>query len=554
MSKKKKLDPIQILQTPLLNKGTAFTKEERSLLHLHGILPPHLSSVDEQIDRMQAQLEKEKTAIGKYNVLNDLLNRNEILFYQYADRHIGDVLKYIYTPTVGDAALQYSLIYKQRRGLYFSYLLKDKIAEIIEHIPQKEVDVIVVTDGERILGLGDQGIGGMTIPVGKLALYTLFAGIHPEKTLPIILDVGTNNEELLKNPLYLGWNHERIHGKEYASFVDCFVENIKKRYPHVLLQWEDFGKNNAAPLLDRYRKKILSFNDDIQGTAAVSLAAILGAIKRTKGKLEEQKVVVFGGGSAGTGISRMIHQAFMSEGLSSEDALSRIYIIDISGLIHTNLEKMDKNQRFFARPFPSLKNWTTESWDYISLMDVIKNVQPTILIGVSAQTGAFSEKVVKEMAKHTPNPIIFPLSNPTSKAEAFPEEIIEWTNGSAIVATGSPFQPVEHNGRFYTIAQCNNVYIFPGVGLGAILANAAQITDNMFLEAAKTLADLSPILKDPYASLFPEFKDVRKVSKKIAIHVAKRAIKDKVAKIDPNEDIEKKASEYMWIPKYESWI
>lgn len=541
----------EILHCPLLNKGTAFTQEERDLLGLNGLLPPHISTVEQQIKRCHLHFTQRRTPLEKYDSLIGLLSRNELLFYQFASRYPTEILPIIYTPTVGDAAMQYSRIYFHQRGLYLSYPQRGKFDEILTHYPQSEIDVIVVTDGERILGLGDQGIGGMTIPIGKLALYTLFGGIHPARTLPIILDVGTNNQDLRKDEFYLGWHHDRLHGPEYDDFVEQFIKAVKKRYPKVLLQWEDFGKDNARRLLDRYRDQILSFNDDIQGTAAVTLGALLAAIKVTKQALKDQRIAILGGGSAGTGIADMLVLAMMDVGLSREKALEKLYLIDQEGLICFNTKEITSAQKPYIQSKAALSGWKVGS-GHISLLDVVKNAHPTILIGVCAQGGSFTKEVIEEMGRHTERPILFPLSNPTSKAECTPEDAIQWTKGKAIVATGSPFEPVIYQGKTFHIGQCNNVYIFPGVGLGALGAQATKITDGMFLEAARTLAAHSPIARDPTASLFPAIEQVRFVSRQIALAVAKKACEEKVAK-RPLSEIEKGIAAHVWEPHYPTY-
>jgi len=543
--------PHEILQDPLLNKGSAFTEKERNSLGLHGFLPCQISDPKEQIERLYKNFAKKRTALGKYVFLTDLLNRNEILFYLFAEKNIKEIMPIIYTPTVGEASQQYSMLYKERRGLYLSYPLQDKLEEIIANLPNQAIDVVVVTDGERILGLGDQGIGGMAIPIGKLSLYTLFGGIHPARTLPILLDVGTNNQELLESPLYLGWRHKRISGEEYYEFISHFIQALKKRYPNLLLQWEDFGKENARPLLDRYRKKILSFNDDIQGTAAIVLGGFYAACRKAKVKITDQKIVILGGGSAGIGIADVLCQALIHEGLSEKEAYASLYIIDIEGLLHTKLHKISAAQKPYARPYQELKDWKLSGVEQISLLDTVKNAHPTALIGVSAQGGAFSEEVVKEMALHVKRPIIFPLSNPTSKAEAFPEELLQWTEGEAIIATGSPFPPVLFKGKTFVIGQCNNAYIFPGVGLGALAVKAVMITDGMFWEAAKTLALLSPVSADDAASLFPDLADLRKISIQIALAVAMHAVQEGVAPKKTRGEIEQTLQEIVWKPHYD---
>ncbi len=544
--------PLEILSMPLINKGTAFTQEERDQLGLNGLLPLHVSSLKEQLDRSYQNFSKKRTPLGKYEFLISLLGRNELLFYQFVAAHPAEMLPFIYTPTVGEAAIHYSSIYFQQRGLYLSYQLRHKMEEMIGNYSQPEVDVIVVTDGERILGLGDLGVGGMTIPVGKLSLYTLFGGIHPARTLPIFLDVGTNNQELIKEPLYLGWRHERLSGSEYDAFVELFIRAVRKRYPKALLQWEDFGKNNARRLLDRYRNQFLSFNDDIQGTAAVALSAIFAAVQETGEKLATQRVAILGGGSAGTGIADMILQALMAEGMSKEEAASRLFIVDVDGLIHFNSQHMTEWQRPFMKSAAEMKGWHIINSNQISLFDVIANAHPTILIGVCAQPGAFTKEIIQEMGRHVKRPIVFPLSNPTSKAECTPQELLEWTQGKAILATGSPFGAVQYGNKTYQIAQCNNVYIFPGLGLGALAAQASQITDAMFLEAAHALASHSPALKDPTASLFPPIEQVRETSRLIALAVAEKAREEGVSSLSSSQ-IEQRIETLIWEPAYPTY-
>ncbi len=547
------LGPAEILDNPLYNKGTAFTKEERDSLSLHGLLPFHVSTLQQQVQRRYENFKERGDDLSKYNFLSSLQNRNEILFYRLVHEHVAEMLPLIYTPTVGDVSLQYSALYRQHRGIYLSYPLQDKIGEIIANLPQRQIEVIVVTDGERILGLGDVGVGGMAIPLGKLALYTLFGGIHPAKVLPVMLDVGTNNQDLLKDPLYIGWNHPRVTGKEYFEFIDLFVQQIKKRFPNVLLQWEDFAKPNARPLLEKYQDQISSFNDDIQGTAAVALAAIIGAVKLAKGKLKDQKIVMFGGGSAGLGIATLIQHAMQLEGCSEKQALENFYIIDVDGLIHNRLQRMDPDQKRFARDFSELKNWQRSGGDTVTLLDVVKNAKPTILIGVSAQPNAFTEEVIRTMAQHTGRPIIFPLSNPTSRCEATPDNLIRWTDGRAIIATGSPFAPIEYKGKKYHIAQCNNVYIFPGVGLGVVACRSPKVTEKMFIKAADILSDNAPMLKDPTASIFPDLEKLREVSRKIAIAVAQVAEDEDLVIKSSQKEIERKVDEHMWYPEYPAY-
>lgn len=544
------LEAVEILNNPLYNKGTAFTNEERDALGLHGLLPFHTSTIEQQVKRRYENFKERKDDLSKYIFLSSLQNRNEILFYRLVYEHITEMLPLIYTPTVGDVSMHFSILYRQHRGIYFSYPLQDKIGDIIWNLPNEEIEVIVVTDGERVLGLGDVGVGGMAIPQGKLALYTLFGGIHPGKVLPVMLDVGTNNQDLLNDPLYLGWKHPRISGAEYDEFIDVFIKHIKNRFPNVLLQWEDFAKPHARPLLEKYREEICSFNDDIQGTAAVALAAIISAVKLAKSKLRNQKIVMFGGGSAGLGIAGLIIEAMKLEGCSEKEALDNFYIIDIDGLIHTDLHRMDSEQRKFARDHFELKDWKRSDPDKITLLDVVKNAKPTVLIGVSAQPNVFTEEVVKTMASYVEHPIIFPLSNPTSRCEANPDNLILWTQGKAIVATGSPFLPVEYQGKMHHIAQCNNVYIFPGVGLGIVACKSPKVTEKMFIKAADILSDKAPMLKDPTASIFPSLEKLRGVSREIAIAICKVAEEDGLVPKSSQKEIEAQVDNHMWLPNY----
>lgn len=542
---------FDVLEDSLLNKGTAFTQKERDLFGLNGLLPWHISTIEEQVKRRYANFLQMEKPLAKFNFLNGLQNRNEILFYRLLCEHVNEMVPLIYTPTVGDVSTHYSLIYQEQRGLYLSYPLQDKMEEMIRNYPSDEVDVIVVTDGERILGLGDLGVGGMAIPVGKLALYTLFGGIHPARTLPIVLDVGTNNPNMLTDPLYLGYKNQRITGPEYDAFIEKFIAAIQKRFPKVLLQWEDFAKPHAWSLLEKYRKKICSFNDDIQGTASVVLSAVYSAVKLSNSALKDQRIALLGGGSAGLGICNKIVKAIVSEGtLSEAEARKLFYVVDIEGLIHSQMSDIDPNQKVFAQDYEKIRKWKVENPKHISLLDVVENVHPTILIGVSTQTGAFSEEIVKSMAKHVQRPIIFPLSNPTTRSEARATDLIKWTNGEAIIATGSPFDPVAFEGKLYQIAQCNNVYIFPGVGLGLIATKAQIAPDAIFIEAAKVLSEYSPMLQDPYGPLFPTLDSLRAVSREIATAVAKIIFKQGLARVPEPESIEEWIGEKMWYPDY----
>lgn len=544
------LDPDQILTTPLLNKGTGFTQEERDELHLHGLLPPHISSIEEQVLRRYRNFTSKRKDIDKYIFLKDLQDRNEVLFYRLVLEHCEEMLPYVYTPTVGEASLDYSNLYSQNRGIYLSYDLKDKMEDILQHVSMPSVDVIVVTDGSRILGLGDVGIGGMTIPIGKLALYTLFGGIHPQRTLPILLDVGTDNPKLLEDPLYLGSKHPRITGKTYNDFIDMFIEKVSKRFPKVLLQWEDFSKPHARPLLDRYRKKICSFNDDIQGTAAVALAAILSALNAENQKLKDQKIAILGGGSAGLGIADYLVQEMKAEGLSEKEAYSRFYIVDIYGLIHNKLSSIEEGQKPFAQDYLQIQSWVVKNPNYISLEDVVHHAQPRILLGVSAQPQTFTQPIIETMASYCRRPIILPLSNPTSRAEADPKDIIAWSEGRAIIATGSPAIFVPYKQEVIPIGQCNNVYVFPGVGLGIIAAKATYVPDEVFLKAASILSEYAPMINNPKASIFPSLKDLRNIARHIGIEVARLLIEKGFSTQTSTKGVENLVDSIIWYPKY----
>ncbi|MBI2743254.1 MAG: NAD-dependent malic enzyme [Chlamydiales bacterium] len=544
------IEPEQILSTPFLNKGSAFTQQERDELKLHGLIPYHISTIQEQVMRRYENFCAQPDAISRYTFLTSLQNRNEILFYRLVSEHISEMLPLIYTPTVGHASQHFSVLYHEGRGLYVSYPLKDKIPEIIARLPEDEVDIVVVTDGERILGLGDLGVGGMAIPVGKLALYTVFGGIKPTRTLPVHLDVGTNNPDLLKDPLYLGWRHNRISGKEYDEFVECFVQALKKRYPRVLLQWEDFGREHAHPLLERYRDTLSSFNDDIQGTASTVLAAVLAATRASGRSLKTQKIAMLGAGSAGLGICRELLAEMVEEGMSESEALENFYLVDIEGLIHTKLQNARSGQKMFAQKHEKISMWKVKNPAHISLLEVVENAEPSILIGVSTQAGAFTKEIVQAISRAHPRPIILPLSNPTSRCEAHPKDLIEWTDGRAIVATGSPFEPVEYKGKSYPIAQCNNVYIFPGVGLGVVSCQARKVTDKMFLKAARVLSDHAPILKNPKGALFPDFESLRAICFEIALGVAETALHEGVANSITPAELKSRIQANIWTPDY----
>jgi malate dehydrogenase (oxaloacetate-decarboxylating) len=539
---------MDLLNRQNLNKGTAFTNQERTRFGLHGLLPPQVETLDEQVFRAYRAYKRKDDDLERHIYLRQLQDTNEVLFYRLLLDHIEEMTPIVYTPVVAMACQQFSQIYRRPRGVFIPYPLRDSIPDLLRNRPQAEVDVLVVTDGERILGIGDQGAGGLAIPIGKLSLYTLIGGIRPERTLPVVLDVGTNNAERLNDPEYLGWRHERITGDEYFDFVDRFVRAVEAELPGTCLQWEDFATPHARPILDRYRDRLLTFNDDIQGTAAVALGAILAAVKVAGGKLRDQQVVILGAGSAGTGVADYLCSAMQADGLPGDEALRRLWFVDKDGLLHTRRTDLSAEQRIYAQPFERVAAWPNA--DRARLAEVIHNVDATILIGLSTAADAFTEPIVREMARKVERPIIFPLSNPTAKSEARPEDLILWTAGKALVATGSPFEPVKFAGRQIPIAQCNNVYIFPAVGLGVVASGARRVTDGMMLAAANALADNSPALKDPSAPLLPALTDVRRAALEIAFAVGREAQKTGFADETNPYDLRQRLSERRWSPVY----
>ena len=542
-----------LINSPRLNKGTAFSDHERDVFDLHGLLPPHVGNLDEQIERRMQVLRDQPNSFNKYSLLRDLQDTNETLFYALLLRNIEEMLPLVYTPTVGEGCQRFSEIWRKPRGLFLSYPNKDRIDQILEHSHYDDVKCIVVSDGERILGLGDQGAGGMGIPIGKMALYTALGGIHPEHCLPVQLDVGTDNEDRLKNPLYIGWRHPRVRGEEYDAFVDVFVNSVKKRWPHVLLQWEDFAGSNAARLLARYKNELCTFNDDIQGTAAVATAALLSAINVTGVPLEQQKIVVFGFGTAGIGITNLLAQLMQEKGVPEQDARNRFYALDLHGLVTENGKDVRPEQLPYARKEEEVQGWRrswTPSNRDISLLDVIRHVKPTVLIGVSGQAGAFTEDAVREMARNTSRPIIFPLSNPTSRSEATPQDLLAWTEGRALIGTGSPFEPVNFGGKKVPIDQTNNSYIFPGLALGIIASKAKRVTDTMVMAAAEELVRQVPTQKDKNASLLPSLSDSRRLSRSIAQAVGRQAIQDGQAQVAGEDGLDRELQANIWEPVY----
>ena len=532
----------------LTTKGTAFTREERRKYGLLGLLPTAEKTLAQQVDHCWHEFSTRRDDLDKHIYLRALQDRNETLFYRVLRDHISETMPIVYTPTVGVACQRFSEIYRRPRGLFVSYPDRDQLADVIDNRPHRNPDVIVVTDGQRILGLGDQGIGGMGIPIGKLSLYTLIGGIDPARTLPIVLDVGTDNVELLEDPQYLGWRHRRISDDEYYAFIDDFVKAVQEQLPDVLLQWEDFATVHAQPILERYRDKLLTFNDDIQGTAAVTLGALHGASQVAGRPLSQQQVVMLGAGSAGIGVLGMVRREMVAQGLSEAEAAERIWVVDVVGLLTDDRTDLSPGQRQFAQPANRVAGWDLPG--PAQLADVVHNVDVGILMGLSTAAGAFTEEIVRELAGKSERPIIFPLSNPTSHAEAHPAELDEWTDGRALIATGSPFAPLQRDGVTRPIAQCNNVYIFPAMGLAVTAAQATRVTDDMMRVAAATLGDASPALSDPNAPLLPAWSDVPDIALRIAAAVGRQAIADGVAPARSDEELSERISQVHWAPEY----
>ncbi|MBE3921788.1 NAD-dependent malic enzyme [Vibrio parahaemolyticus] len=538
-----------LMATPLLNKGSAFSAEERSSFNLEGLLPETTETIQEQVERAYQQYKSFESDMDKHIYLRNIQDTNETLFYRLVQNHISEMMPIIYTPTVGAACENFSNIYRRGRGLFISYPNRDRIDDLLNNAANHNVKVIVVTDGERILGLGDQGIGGMGIPIGKLSLYTACGGISPAYTLPIVLDVGTNNPQRLADPMYMGWRHPRITGPDYDAFVEEFIQAVQRRWPDALIQFEDFAQKNAMPLLERYKDRICCFNDDIQGTAAVTVGSLLAACKAAGTQLSKQRITFLGAGSAGCGIAEAIIAQMVSEGISDEKARSQVYMVDRWGLLQEGMPNLLDFQQRLVQKHSNTKEWENEGNGF-SLLDVMRNAKPTVLIGVSGAPGLFSQEVIEELHKHCKRPIVFPLSNPTSRVEATPNDILRWTNGEALVATGSPFDPVVHEGRTYPIAQCNNSYIFPGIGLGVLAVNAKRVTDEMLMESSRALATCSPLAINGRGALLPPLEEIHLVSKKIAFAVAKKAIEQGVALEITDEALNDAIDQAFWQPVY----
>jgi malate dehydrogenase (oxaloacetate-decarboxylating) len=541
-----------LLETPLLNKGSAFSERERRAFDLLGLLPPHVSTLEEQLARRYLEYRQKPNDLERYIFLRALQDRNETLFYRLLHEHLVEMLPIVYTPEVGAVCQQYSTYYRRPRGLFLDYPHRADLDAMLANRPARAVEVLVVTDGARILGLGDQGAGGMGIPIGKLSLYTLCAGIHPARTLPVTLDVGTDNPELLNDPLYLGWRHPRMRGPEYDAFIEAFVQAVRRHLPGVLLQWEDFGRGNAHRLLARYRDQVCSFNDDIQGTGAVALAALLAALRVMGARLTDQRVVILGAGGAGAGIADQLTAALVHEGLGETEARAQLWLVGRGGLLHTGMSGLEPFQQRYCQPLERTTGWARDAAGALPLAEVVRRVRPTVLIGVCGQPGTFTAEVVGSMARQVERPVLFPLSNPTSRAEAVPADLITWTEGRALVATGSPFPDVTYGGRTIPVSQCNNVYIFPGVGLGVIAAAARRVSDEMFLAAARALSECSPARTDPYSRLLPPLEEIRAVARRIALAVAAEAQRQGLAERLPPGECERRVDACRWEPRYQA--
>ena len=541
-----------LLEFPLLNKGLAFIDEERTTFNLHGLIPRVVETIEEQSQRSYQQYKAFDEAINQHIYLRNIQDTNETLFYHLVENHLSEMLPIIYTPTVGEACQHFSDIYRRHRGVFISYSDQHQIDDILHNVNKKNIKVIVITDGERILGLGDQGIGGMGIPIGKLSLYTACGGISPAYTLPITIDVGTNNQELLADPLYMGLKHPRIRGEDYYNFVDEIIAAIQRRWPEVLIQFEDFAQVNAMPLLTKYRDKVCCFNDDIQGTAAVSVGSLIAASRAAGKQLKDQVVTFLGAGSAGCGIAEQIIAQMIAEGLTDAEARHRVLMVDRFGLVTDHQPDLLDFQSKLAKKYEDVSEWASNG-EMISLLDVIQHAKPSVLIGVSGQPGLFTEEVIRTLAKHCEHPIILPLSNPTSRVEAMPSDIIRWTEGRALIATGSPFEPVEYEGKIFNISQCNNSYIFPGIGLGVLAVGATRVTDSMLIASSNALADCSPKLQNIEADLLPNLDEIQAVSKTIAFKVAKAAMDAGVAPIISDELLLKAIESNFWKPEYRDY-
>jgi len=540
-----------LLETSLLNKGSAFSLDERDHFNLTGLLPHTIETIEEQSFRAYQQLTSFTNDLDKHIYLRNIQDTNETLFHHLIEQHIEEVMPLIYTPTVGQACEKFSKIYRRKRGLFISYPERDKIDDMLQNATKQNVKVIVVTDGERILGLGDQGIGGMGIPIGKLSLYTACGGISPAHCLPILLDVGTNNSQLINDPMYMGWRNPRITGEEYNEFVDLFIQAVKRRWPEVLLQFEDFAQTNATPLLNKYRDQLCCFNDDIQGTAAVSVGTLIAACLNKGQKLSQQNIAFLGAGSAGCGIAEHIVKQMQREGLTEAQARKRVFMVDRYGLLTDNMPDLQSFQMPLVQKEVDIANW--DKSQKLGLEQVVKQGKITVMFGVSGQKGLFTQTVIEALCDNTENPIVLPLSNPTSQVEATPQEIVNWSKGKAIVATGSPFPNTVYEEQSFEVSQCNNSYIFPGIGLGVLAARATGISDNMLMAASQALADAAMEYDKAPGALLPSLKSIQKISEKIAYAVAQQAIEDGMALPVTEENMQRRLQENFWLPKYREY-
>ncbi|MGI5423605.1 NAD-dependent malic enzyme [Streptomyces sp. CA-179760] len=542
---------VTTLADPLVNKGTAFSREERARLGLDGLLPPAVETLDEQVARAYEAFHGYDKPLNRHIYLRQLQDTNEVLFYRLVTEYLEELLPVVYTPTVGEACQRFSEIYRRPRGLFLSWEDRRRFRDILRNrpYPDHDVDVIVVTDGQRILGLGDQGVGGMGIPIGKLSLYTAIGGIHPARTLPILLDVGTDNEALLDNPRYLGRRDRRLTGAEYDEMIEAFVSAVEAELPGTLLQWEDFATAHAHPILARYRDRLLTFNDDIQGTAAVALGALSTAADVAGTPLSDQRLVILGAGSAAIGVADMIRTAMVDEGLSEDEATARFWILDVDGLLVRSRDELTPQQRRFARD-----DGEVADWDGTGLAEVVRRVEPTALIGLSTAHGAFTEEIVRRMASTCERPVVFPLSNPTSHSEAEPADLTRWTDGRALIATGSPFPPLTVDGHEVPVAQSNNVYVFPAMGLAVTASRATRVTDRMLVAAARAVAECAVRAadgEDGPVPLLPPLTGMRDSAREIALAAALAAVEDGVAPAATEEELRKAVAQAQWTPRYE---
>ncbi len=543
------LPGLMLTRLPLLNKSTAFTPEEREAFGLEGLYPPHVSSLDEQVQRTYANFRRFTTNLDKHIYLRVLQDRNEVLFYALIERHLEEMLPIIYTPTVAEAVQKFSLIYRWPRGLVVSTENIDRVDEVLENAPVPDVHLVVATDSEGILGIGDQGYGGMAICIGKLSIYTAAAGFDPATTLPIELDVGTNRQDLLDDPLYLGVRHERLTGQAYDDFMERFVQAFKRRFPEAVLQWEDFSKQKAFSVRDRYQDVLPSFNDDIQGTGGVVLAGLLAAARKSRRPLTDEVFLVHGAGAGGIGVASQIRDGLVRQGLDVREASERVFVVDSRGLVLSDRPGLDTYKAELAQDPARVAGWQVAG-SAPSLLETVQQGKVTALIGLSGQRGAFDQGIVEAVAANTPSPIVFPLSNPTDYSEAIPEDVYRWTDGRAIVATGSPFPDVTWKGVRYSIGQGNNAFIFPGLGLGVKVARARRVTPGMLSAAAEALADYTDQGRIAQGAVYPRVSAMRSVSRHVALAVAQEAVSAGVARIDGDDDLAQRVSDAMWEARY----